>query len=287
MPDFEPITGRYLRLGVDGEDLRVYMEEAGTGHPLVCLHTAAADTRQYRHVLTDEGIIADWRVIAFDMPYHGKSNPPNRWWDHSYRLSAARYEATIVAFCRALGLVRPVVMGCSMGGAIVLRLAARHGAELGGIIGLESAAYAPGRANQFLHHPAVHGGEMAATYSFGLTAPQSPEECRRENWWYYSQSGPGVYLGDIHFYSSDWDGREELGTIDTHRCPVVLLTGEYDYSCTPDMTAEVARRIPGSRYVEMQGIGHFPMVENPRLFIDHYLRPALDDLRARLKTARG
>ena len=285
MPEFEPITGRYLRVEVGGEPLRIYVEEAGEGHPLVCLHTAAADTRQWRHVMTDERILRRWRVIAFDMPHHGKSNPPGRWWEREYRLTADRYEATIMAVCRALGLVRAVVMGCSMGGAIVLRLAARHGGELGGIIGLESAAYAPGRANRFLHHPAVHGGEMAATYSIGLTAPQSPEEGTRENWWYYSQSGPGVYLGDIHFYSSDWDGRPELGKINTEECPVFLLTGEYDYSCTPEMTAEVAARIRGCRYIRMEGIGHFPMVENPRLFIDRHLLPVLEELAGRLDRA--
>jgi pimeloyl-ACP methyl ester carboxylesterase len=280
--DFEPIVGRYLRLPVRGETLRLYMEEAGTGRPLVCLHTAAADSRQWRHVMTDERIRRRWRVIAFDMPYHGKSNPPDGWWQRPYRLTADTYEATVMAFCRALDLERPVVMGCSMGGAIVLRLAARWGAALGAVIGLESAAYAPGRANQFLHHPAVHGGEMAATYAAGLTAPQSPEPGRRENWWYYAQSGPGVYLGDIYFYSTDWDGREEIRRIDTRQCPVVLLTGEYDYSCTPDMTAAVAAAIPGSRFVRMEGIGHFPMVENPRLFIDRYLLPVLEDLADRL-----
>lgn len=235
--------------------------------------------------MTDERILARWRVIAFDMPSHGKSNPPPGWWRREYRLTADRYEATILAVSRALGLVRPVVMGCSMGGAIVLRLAARHGGELGGVIGLESAAYAPGRANQFLHHPAVHGGEMAATYSIGLTAPQSPEERKRENWWYYSQSGPGIYLGDISFYSFDWDGRPELGKIDTAECPVFLLTGEYDYSCTPEMTAGVAAQIRGSRCLTMEGIGHFPMVENPRRFIDRYLIPVLDELATRLTRA--
>ena len=286
MPELEPIVARYLHLQVDGEDLRIYYEEAGQGHPLVCLHTAGADTRQYRHVLTDQRILRRWRVIAFDMPYHGKSNPPGWWWEREYRLTAARYEATIMAFCRGLGLVRPAIMGCSMGGAIVLRLAARHGVELGGIIGLESTAYAPGRSSQFLHHPHVHGGEMAATYSMGLTAPQSPEEGRRENWWYYSQSGPGVYKGDVHFYSHDWDGREEIRRIDTRTCPVFLLTGEYDYSCTPEMTEQVAALIPGSRSIRMEGIGHFPMVENPPLFLDRWLLPVLDELAKRLPTTR-
>ena len=44
-----------------------------------------------------------------------------------------------------LGLDRPVVMGCSMGGAIVLKVAAEYQEELTGIVGLESSAYAPGR----------------------------------------------------------------------------------------------------------------------------------------------
>src|SRR5574341_2347862 len=97
MPEFEPIVARYLHLDVDGEPLRIYVEEAGQGHPLVCLHTAAADTRQYRHVLTDDRILQRWRVVAFDMPYHGKSNPPGRWWEHKYRLTAPRYQATSMA----------------------------------------------------------------------------------------------------------------------------------------------------------------------------------------------
>ena len=69
---------------------------------------------------------------------------------------------------------------------------------------------------------------------------ESPEPNARENWWYYSQSGPGVYAGDVHYYSNDWDGREDARRIDTSLCKVSLLTGEYDYSCTPDMTRAVA-----------------------------------------------
>ena len=94
-----------------------------------------------------------------------------------------------------------------MGGAIVLKLAARYQDEMRGIVGLESSAYAPGRYNDFLHHPAIHGGELCASYTYGLNSPYSPEVNRRENWWYYSQSGPGVYQGDVYFYSIDWDVR--------------------------------------------------------------------------------
>jgi pimeloyl-ACP methyl ester carboxylesterase len=71
----EPITGRYAHIG----NARIYFEEAGQGIPLVCLHTAGSDGRQYRAVLNDSSITKNYRVIAFDMPWHGKSSPPAGW----------------------------------------------------------------------------------------------------------------------------------------------------------------------------------------------------------------
>jgi len=50
MPEFEPIIGRYLRISVQGIPYRIYFEEAGSGIPLVCLHTAGSDGQQYRHL---------------------------------------------------------------------------------------------------------------------------------------------------------------------------------------------------------------------------------------------
>ena len=267
----EPIVGRYLNLTSGGGEYRIFYEEAGEGVPLVCLHTAGADSRQFRHVLNDADIAAKFRIVAFDLPYHGKSNPPDRWWLKKYRLTTKAYVGIVRDFWRDLGLERPVVMGCSMGGAVVLKVAADYQDEITGVIGLESAAFAEGRDNDFLHHPAVHGGELAASYTYGLNAPCSPEAGRRENWWYYSQSGPGIYKGDVHFYCEDWDGREDIKEIDTSRCKVSLLTGEYDYSATPDMTRAVADAIAGARFTVMEGIGHFPMVENYERFRPYLL----------------
>ena len=271
MPEFEPIIGRYFSVAIGGAEHRVFVEEAGQGMPLLCLHTAGADSRQFRHVLADPAVTGRFRVVAFDMPYHGRSTPPDGWWLKKYRLTTASYLEVIRAVWLALGLERPVVMGCSMGGAIVLKVAAEFQDELTGIVGLESSAYAPGRYNELLHHPAIHGGELCASYTYGLNSPLSPEPSRRENWWYYSQSGPGVYQGDVYFYSLDWDAREDVKRIDTNRCKVALLTGEYDYSCTPAMSAAVAAAIRGSRLTIMKGMGHFPMIENYQGFRPHLL----------------
>ena len=125
----EPIVGRYVHVDIGGVMHRIYFEENGSGVPLVCLHTAGSDGRQWRHLLADEEFAKKFRIIAFDMPWHGKSNPPASWSGEEYRLTTARYTQTIRAFCQALALEKPVVMGCSIGGRIVLNLAIDHAAE--------------------------------------------------------------------------------------------------------------------------------------------------------------
>lgn len=280
-PIFEPIRGAYVHLSLGARLHRVYFEEAGQGIPLVCLHTAGADGRQFRHVLNDEAVTRHFRVLAFDMPWHGKSLPPAGWQDEEYRLTTEAYVDLILAFCAALGLERPVVLGCSIGGKIVLELARAHPERFRALIGLESAAYqAPWYDDTgWLHRPDVHGGEVAGALMSGLIAPQSPDETRWETLWGYMQGGPGVFKGDLHFYRVDGDFRDRVGQIDTTRCPLYLLTGEYDFSCTPEDTRLTVEKIPGARFTVMTEIGHFPMAENPAQF-RRYLLPVLDEIRA-------
>ena len=278
MPELDPITGRYAYVDVAGRRCRIFFEEAGHGRPLLCLHTAGADSRQYRELLCDPEITARWRVLAFDMPYHGRSMPPDGWWKEEYLLTGDEYVAAVMAFVQALGITQPVVLGCSMAGAAVLELARRHGSQIGAVIGLEAASKIVGRFVDWSVQPDVNASEMVATWTYGLMAPQSPEASRRDVWWIYAQGGPGVYRGDTYFYSVDWDLRGREGEIDTSECPVYLLTGEYDYACTPQETAATAAAIPGAKFATMTDIGHFPMTENYERFRE-YLLPILDELR--------
>jgi pimeloyl-ACP methyl ester carboxylesterase len=275
----EPITGRYLHLDLDGRPHRLYFEEAGSGIPLVCLHTAGADNRQYRHLLNDTAITDHYRVLAFDMPWHGKSLPPEGWQREEYRLTTAAYAGMVRAFCRALELDRPVMMGCSIGGRIVLELAIAHAAEFRALIGLESADFQAGWYDtEWLHRPDVHGGEICAALVSGLIAPQAPEVNRHETLWGYMQGGPGVFKGDLHFYRVDGDMRGRTAAIDTGICPLYLLTGAYDFSCTPEDTRRTAATISGARVTIMDGLGHFPMSEDPARFRT-YILPVLDRIR--------
>jgi pimeloyl-ACP methyl ester carboxylesterase len=279
--DWEPIVGRYTTLPLGGRDCRVYVEEAGSGIPLVCLHTAGADAGQYRHLMTDSAVTGHFRVVAFDMPWHGKSLPPEGFHETEYRLTTDAYTQAILTVCDALALDRPVVMGCSMGGRIVLNLAAYHAGRFRALIGIECADHqTPWYDTDWLDRADVHGGEICAAMVSGLVAPHSPERYRWETLWGYLASGPGVFKGDLFFYRQDSDYRDRTALIDTERCPLYLLTGEYDYSCTPEDTLRTAAAIPGAKATIMKEVGHFPMSENPEQFRT-YLLPVLEEIRKR------
>ncbi|MEV0616805.1 alpha/beta hydrolase [Nonomuraea sp. NPDC050404] len=269
--DRELIEGRYVRVKAGGEPVRIFYEHAGTGRDVLFLHTAGADGRQFHHLMNDGGLADRCHMVAFDLPWHGRSSGPASEPPGAHRLDTDRYVATIMAVIDALELTDPVVVGCSMGGEICLELALRHPDRIGGVVACEGSDHVPGRQIAWARDPRVNQALFVPEWVDGLMGPQSPPEHRREVWWGYSQGGFGTFAGDIAFYSGDWDARDRVAGIDTAACPVIMMTGEYDYSCTPEMSRSTAERIPGAIFRTMPGLGHFPMAENPAAFAGHLL----------------
>jgi pimeloyl-ACP methyl ester carboxylesterase len=271
------VTGRYVPVTANGTPYQIYAEHAGIGRDLLCLHTAGADGRQFHRLMADPRITESHRMVAFDLPWHGKSPPPPKAIPGSWRLNTDLYVDLIMGFIAAAGLQRPIVLGASMSGEICLELAYRHPDAFTGIIACEASERIERRQTPFSAHPEINAGYFVPEWISGLIAPQSPAECAAEIAWHYAQGGPAVFFGDIEFYAGDWDARERVGRIDTNRCRLFMLTGEYDYSCTVEHSAATAAKIPGVRFQAMQGIGHFPFAENPALFAD-YLLPILREI---------
>jgi pimeloyl-ACP methyl ester carboxylesterase len=277
------ITGRYAYFPVDGVEYRVYFEESGRGIPVVLQHTAGADGRQWRHLLEDEWITSRFRLIAHDLPYHGKSLPPAsvEWWKRPYGLTQDFFMKFVVALARALELERPVYMGCSMGGHLAGDLALHHPDEFRAVIGVEAALASKGTDTllPWFHHPRL-GNDSKPSLMYTLTAPQSPERFRQETIWVYSQGAPAVFKGDLDYYSLEHDLTGKAQRIDTKKVGVYLLGGEYDWSASPADVKALAAEIPGAYFAEMKEVGHFPMCENPEAF-KRSLRPVLEDILAK------
>lgn len=278
MAKTDPIIGKYVYVSYGGEEYRIYYEEAGSGIPLVCLHTAGTDGREWRHQMCDPDITKNYRVIAFDLPRHGKSIPPGSFFKEKdeYKLTSKFYSEFTMAFCDTLELKKPVIMGSSMGGNICLPLALNFADKIRALIAIEACDHSPGWWLDWLWNPHVHGGEVCAQSVFGLMAPQSPEDYRWETWWYYAQGGPCIFKGDLYYYSVDHDFRQLCGKI-SGKVPIYFMTGVYDFACTPEMTKKTADKVKNSKCIIMEGIGHFPMSENPVTF-KKYLMPVLKEI---------
>lgn len=270
---FDTTVGRYVYVTISGVQHRVYFEQSGSGTvPLLLQHTAGADGSQWRHMLEDADFQRLFRMIAYDLPYHGKSRPPTSipWWEEEYVLTRERLIETVLAISRELQLDRPVYMGCSVGGHLAPDLAYYASDEFRAVVGINSglgvkhpppATLSP--FEQSFISPHV-GAVWSGAANYTLTSPVSPEAYRREVAWGYTQGAPGILAGDTYYYSYDHDLTEEQARqIDTSKVPVFLLTAEYDPMAFDDGTARLAKAIDGAYFRILPGLGHFGPAENP------------------------
>jgi pimeloyl-ACP methyl ester carboxylesterase len=280
-------VGRYAFVQLGDQEARVYYEEAGTGPvPLVLQHTAGADSRQYRHVLANPEFQKRFRMIAWDLPYHGKSFPPSgvRWWEQHYTPTKETLMAWTVAISDRLGLERPVYMGCSVGGQLALDLAAHYRDKFRAFIALNGwyEIVSRGRYDNDIHRQPTTSTDYFASLILAATAPTAPQAHCQEVYWVYRSNFPGVYAGDNDYFMNQHDLRVDGHFIDAKATPVYAVTGEYDGSTQfPEHAGQaVARHIPGVIYRELPQLGHFAPADDPVRFCDSML-PILDEILAR------
>jgi pimeloyl-ACP methyl ester carboxylesterase len=278
------VQGRYVQLSTT-PNTWVYSESCGNTQapPLLMLHTAGSDTRQWHGLMAQDQLRQEWHLLGFDMPGHGRSPLPQDEPNWIWRLTEDRYIDCVLRYLDALQLDCVSLMGCSMGAAISLALLARHPDRFEGALLLEAPYHSPGRRSPYLHHAQVHGARLSAAWVGALLSPSSPRAGRDYATWIYSQGAPGVYDGDLAFYSDEFNAHTHTAHIDTARTPVWLFTGDYDYSATPADSARIAQEIPGAHFQTLDGFGHFPMVENPDGLLP-WIQPALNTLLRKIST---
>jgi pimeloyl-ACP methyl ester carboxylesterase len=200
MAKIEPINGKYVQLNLLGKSYRVYFEESGNGIPLICQHTASAESLQWRHLLNDKEVTSRFRVIAVDLPYHGKSLPPENfeWWKEEYKLTQEFFLGFHVEFCKTLDLKMPVFMGCSIGGDIALDLALNHPDKFRAIISFGGGESTPGFDMVWWDHPRI-SGQLRFSDPYGAASPFAPENFRRETGWILGKSATPILRGDSYY----------------------------------------------------------------------------------------
>src|SRR2546430_14476728 len=129
-PAGTPLRAQYRT--IDGTRLRII--DSGNGTPVVLIHGIGASLYAWRYALPPL-VAAGYRVVAFDNRGFGFSDKPA----HGYH--TADYTRLVVALLDSLGISSAVLVGHSMGGAIVAEVALAHPDRVRGLVLVDAAGY--------------------------------------------------------------------------------------------------------------------------------------------------
>ncbi|MDX6725225.1 MAG: hypothetical protein QOK49_30 [Baekduia sp.] len=143
-----------LRLWHAADGARIAYREAGTGPPLVFLHSAGLSHRELEPAV--EGLEHRFRLVLPDLPAHGDSEDRPR---HPYTFDWMA--GVIAAFCVDTAGRRPLVAGHGLGADLLIRAI-----ELG-LLAPGRLALLPCRLHRPAERPRAHGAWMAAARAAG------------------------------------------------------------------------------------------------------------------------
>jgi len=245
-------------------EVEIFYEEFGDpGQPTLLLVNGLGSqcinyAVEWCRLFSDEG----FRVVRFDNRDVGLSSKLE---GTDYALADMADDA--VAVLTAVGADRAHVMGCSMGGMIVQRLAIDHPDRLLSVTSVMSRTGEPGYGDSspealefLLAPPAASRAEyidrqVAALHVYGskpewldddairARAAAAYDRC-------FCPAGIGRQMKAV---GHDGSRAEGLARVDL---PALVLHGSRDTLIDPSGGRRTAELIPGARYVEFEGMGH-------------------------------
>jgi pimeloyl-ACP methyl ester carboxylesterase len=208
------------------------------------------------------------QVVYLDLRYHGRSarGDADEW---SFEACAD----DVCAFCDALGIERPVVLGHSMGGFVAILYGARHPGHARALVLQSTTARNDVEriADGFLRVADEEIGAIARR-SFGAGPRVTEEEWSR----CFAAFGPTVpdeealarvvQNPDLGPHGMELSRRLDVVTqLPRIDCPTLVCVGERDPVTPVGASVEIAEAMaPGRARLEvLSGAGHFPWLDAP------------------------
>ena len=243
---------------------RVTYQEAGEGPAVVFLHGIGAGASTFALQL-EAFAAAGYRAIAWDMPGYGGSSPLPL-------VSIDALTATLGAFLAGLGFDRPVIVGHSLGGMLLLRLlsVAPHAAG-SAVLSQTSAAFGsrdPAWARQFVadRMAPLDEGRSMADLAHGMVAGMvgdAPDAAGLALAEQGIAATPDSTYREMVLAMPGFDQRDALAHI---AVPTLVVAGSRDTNAPAPGMERMAARIPRAKYVCIEGAGHLVHLEQPARF---------------------
>jgi len=198
-------------------------------------------------------------ALAVDLPGHGESTGPGH-----FDMDA--YAAWLSEILRTVFDEPPFVMGHSMGGSIVQKVALSDPNLMRGII-LVGTGPRLQVAPAFLEGLQKDFETTVDTLMAYAYAPDADTRLVQQGINLMKAAGPEVAYGD--FYACDrFDVRDRIGAIDL---PCLVLCGSEDKLTPPSLSRKLHDAIRGSRMEIIPHAGHMVMVEQFQAFNERVL----------------
>jgi pimeloyl-ACP methyl ester carboxylesterase len=239
---------------------------------LVCVHGLTRSGRDFDELA--RALCTQWRVICPDIAGRGDSD---RLADPKF-YTWAQYVADMVTLIARLDVETVDWLGTSMGGFVGMALAAQAGSPVKKLV-LNDAGPVIGKAS--LERIAAYVGqtptfrslEEAERYIRAISAPFGPHTDAQwrfltETWLRRNDDGSwrphyDTRIAEVYRATMPEKDLEIWHIYDAVRCPTLLIRGEHSDVVSRETVAQMARRGPKAKVVELKGVGHAPTLLHP------------------------
>ena len=271
------VPHHYQRQSVVVDGVALNYVSAGSGRPVILIHGNPGSHQDYT-LAVFERLIQSYYVVAFDRPGHGFSER------HDSVQTTVEVQARIIHDAlQRLAIKKPVLVGHSWGGSLVLAAAVAYGKDLSGIVLLAPAAYPSMRVEWWSLLPRVPLlGEFVvnrltpflgrAFVRKSLKQAYDPQDVQHE----YAEQSAEMWMRPDHIRACAYDERTlaaSLKVLSQYYCdiemPVVIVTGSADRLLDPNEHAYPLQKvIRNSRLVVLPETGHQLPQTQPDAVID-------------------
>ncbi len=227
-------------------------EIAGSGDPVILLHAAVADRRMWRD--TAARLAATHRTIAYDRRGFGETTAPVEDFSSTDDL-AALIDAQA-------GGRKPVLVGCSQGGRVVIDAALRFPERLRGIVliapsvtGGPDPVYPLEIAPLMAIQPASIELKARLWLDGALSAENRVDGAARATFFAMNEA--------IRAAGKDIDVVPNYDRLAEITLPALVLCGDLDFPHIQSRCRHLAATIPGAKLKMLPGLGHLPSLEAP------------------------